>query len=231
MILLHRLNTHIQIINICVLAGLWHMLAMVMFCCGESSEDSKCHLFITLQSTNSILVVATVKTNMPPADETRHLNLKAYGFEDAFGERWILEGWGTNSGNRIIFYNSYDYFSEKERFRQEACKMPSEELNRLLNSTNAPEREYASIVRKARWSVGGGSRRLVERASDVARIGGIDLVREIPITNIWMFHKNKLRYLQLRIEPVGTNQIPVLLSNIIDLQEPIATNHPRLFDH
>lgn len=207
-------------------------------CCFGQDTDSERHAFIRIQSSNAIWAVVMAETNLSGGHGEIHMYPPRFYNEQDFGERWILEGW-TDIGNKTVLYDTHAFFAEKEarenKLRAEAVRMSIDDLKRLSNSTNIEDRKYADElwkVRKDRWMLpGGGSRRSIERARDVSRGKKKEnLVYKIPSTINDMIKSKKvsIRYIQLRIEPVGTNPMPVLLSNILDLQEPLSTNRPNI---
>ena len=141
--------------------------------------------------------------------------------EEAFGERWVLEGWAENDAKRTVLFDTHDVFEAKaeakDSVKNEAEQLTADVLKNQLGSTNAAMRARASELLWAQWNVGGGSRRSVERAMDVTAERAARLVFEFPATvRDLRLEQGKIRYVQLRIEPLGTNAMDKLVSNTID---------------
>jgi len=196
---------------------------------GQSAKQSGKRVFLELTQSNTMMAIVSLQTNIPKNRIndiyiSTNTVLRSFYNEEAFGERWILEGWSKDDLQKEVLYDTHQLFkaktNKKKVLQKEAEQITVDKLKSQLSSTNENERKYASKLLWATWDISGGSRRSVERARDISVQHAMRLIYEIPenVKNLQLKHGGAIRYIQLRIEPVGTNTMDVLTSNVIDLQ-------------
>ena len=204
---------------------------------GQSAKQCGGRVFLELTPSNKVQATVSIQTNIPKNRAggicmSTNIILRLFYNEKAFGERWVLEGWSSDTSKKKILYDSRELFEAKEnrrkKLKEEAEQTPRDKRIQMSKSINPDERRHANELFQALYDVNGGSRRSVERAKDISPGNTMPLVYEFPenLKEFQLKHGKSIRYIQLRIEPAGTNPMPILISNILDLQQPPATNSP-----
>jgi len=163
------------------------------FLCADNNVQSakQCgkRVFLELTQSNTVMAIVSLQTNIPKNRingiyMSTNIILRSFYNEEAFGERWILEGWSKDGSQKEVLYDTHQLFeaeaNKKKALKEEAERITIDKLKIQLSSTNENERKYAFKLLRARCDIIGGSRRSVERARDVSAQNAIRLIHEIP---------------------------------------------------